>query len=76
MTFEESEQFLGPLKDFCTTLPTRFFLFEFCHQKYARQFDDASTMFWGNKPAPENYYMGFQANFSLNVYPTLLILYK
>lgn len=62
LTLEESDAFLGPLKDVCSILPTRFFLFEFCYKKYAKQFDDTNTIFWGNKKAEETFYLGFASN--------------
>ena len=65
LTLEERENYLGPLKDVCTIMPTRFFLYEFCYQKYAKQFDDANTMFWGNKQSPETYFLGQHENYNI-----------
>lgn len=65
LTFEESEEFLAPLKDFCSTLPTRFFLYEFCYRKYGKQFDDTNTMFWGNKQSAETYFLGVDSQYNI-----------
>ena len=46
-------------------MPTRFFLYEFCYKKYAKQFDDANTMFWGNKQNPETYFLGQNENYNI-----------
>ncbi len=62
---EEGEAFLNPLKDVCATYPTRFFLYEFCYKKYAKQFDDTNTIFWGNKQSAETYYLGKDPHYNI-----------
>ena len=71
LTEEESELYLSPLKDVCAIMPTKFFLYEFCYKKYAKQFDDANTMFWGNKPNPEIFYLGKDPDYNV-----VLVIYE
>jgi len=72
LTYEESVGFLAPLKDVCAIMPTRFFIYEFCYRKYGKQFDDANTMFWGNKQNAETFYLGRDDHYNLT---TVLFFY-
>lgn len=50
------------LKDECTYHRTNDFLWEFCHNKYIRQFDDEITIHNARKPAPELFFLGFHSS--------------
>lgn len=59
ITDEEAEVLLSNLKDNCARMRTPEFLWELCHNNYARQYDDRMTMLNAGKPAAELFFLGF-----------------
>lgn len=62
LTSEEVESQLLYLTDECTRYRTPDFLWEFCHNKYIRQFDDDITIHNARKPEAELFFLGFHSS--------------
>jgi hypothetical protein len=59
LTKEEIEPIFIHLKDVCTQYRTKDFLWEFCFEKYVRQYDDEITQINALKPKFELFFLGF-----------------
>eukprot|EP01016_Furgasonia_blochmanni_P007326 TRINITY_DN1293_c0_g1_i10.p1 TRINITY_DN1293_c0_g1~~TRINITY_DN1293_c0_g1_i10.p1 ORF type:complete len:694 (+),score=90.69 TRINITY_DN1293_c0_g1_i10:1635-3716(+) len=66
LSAQQANPLLVNLRDACAQHRTKEFLWEFCYQKYARQYDDELTIRNANKPQEELFFMGFYENFNFN----------
>jgi len=62
LTKEEIEPIFIHLKDVCTQHRTNDFLWEFCFEKYVRQYDDEITKRNAGKPKFELFFIGFHTS--------------
>jgi hypothetical protein len=59
LTAEQAEMIFMHFKDLCATTRTKVFLWEICHKKHGKQYDDATTIMNAQKQQAELFYLGW-----------------
>lgn len=65
---KEARKYFSFLEGECTRMRRPDFIWEFCHGKYIRQFDDETTFKVSKKKTLENYFLGFHPDYDLKRY--------